>query len=69
MSQQPGLGDRVITAPNIMTNLLQPGITGFETRQNPEIDFLSTTRQPLRIVVETTITYRRQGYHSGSVNL
>ena len=39
MSQQPGLGDRVIAALNIMTNLLQPSITCFKTHQNLEIDF------------------------------
>ena len=69
ISQQPGLGDRVIAVPDIMTNLLQLIITCFETCQNLEIDFLSTTRQSLQSIKENAVTYCRQGHLSGSVNL
>ena len=47
--------------PDIMTNPLQPIITCLETRQNLEIDFLSTTRQPLQSIKEIAVGYRRQG--------
>ena len=55
--------------PDIMTNLLQPIITCLETRQNLEIDFLSTTRQALQIIEEIAAAYSRQGFFSRSVNL
>ena len=49
--------------PNIMTNLIQPIITCLETCQNLEIDFLSTTRQPLQSIQETAVAHRHNHIH------
>ena len=52
-----------------MTNLLHPIIVCLETRQNLEIDFLSTAQQPLQNIEKIAVAYRRQGYLSISTDL